>query len=220
VPQPLAFLRSLRDALGYSSRARVFIETPCVAWILDKRAMQDFFYEHCSLFTVPSLTHALQRAGFEVIRVDHVFGGQYLWAEAVAAPQVAASAPKNAGIGSLAGAYEQFQKRWRETLQKAYLGGPIALWGAGAKGVTFALMIDPSGQLIDHAIDINPAKQGRHLPGSGLAVLSPEKSRARNPRTIVVMNPNYIEEIRAQAVSAGMTPNFMTLDTDSTGPHG
>jgi SAM-dependent methyltransferase len=219
VPQPLAFLTSLRAALGPSSRARVFIETPCVAWILDKRAMQDFFYEHCSLFTASSLGYALQRAGFEVIRVDHVFGGQYLWAEAVAALQVATSSPKNAGIGRLAGAYEQFQKHWRETLQKAHSNGPIALWGAGAKGVTFALMIDPSGQLIDHAIDINPAKQGRHLPGSGLAVLSPKQSAARNPRTIVVMNPNYIDEIRAQAATAGIAATFIALDTGSGSPN-
>jgi len=61
----------------------------------------------------------------------------------------------------------------------------------------FALLADPENACLDHAIDINPRKQGLHFAVSGLLVLSPEHSATRHPRTIFVMNPNYTEEIRA-----------------------
>ena len=48
VPDPVAFLAAIREALGPRSEAVIFIETPCVDWILHHNAMQDFFYEHCS----------------------------------------------------------------------------------------------------------------------------------------------------------------------------
>ena len=82
VPDPVAFLTAIRQALGPGARARLFVETPCVDWILERQAMQDFFYEHCSLFTAGALALALRRAGFKAPKVGHVFGGQYLWAEA------------------------------------------------------------------------------------------------------------------------------------------
>jgi hypothetical protein len=214
VPDPPAFLKSLREALGEASTARVFIETPCLAWILDHEAMQDFFYEHCSVFTAGSLRHALQRSGFEVDAVRHVFGGQYLWASARAArnPDVT---PLDAGAGSAApmqGAQARFTARWRSAVRAARADGPVAIWGAGAKGVTFALLVDPDGGLIDHAIDINTAKQGQFMPLTGLEVRSPDGSAARTPATIFVMNPNYLEEISQIAASAGLAARLVAVD--------
>ncbi len=216
VPQPLTFLQSIRDALGPGSCAKIFIETPCIAWILEKQAMQDFFYEHCSLFTADSLQTALNRAGFACRRVEHVFGGQYLWAEADAAPAADRTPLTGKGLGDLAGAYGIYQARWRAKLAQAKAEGPIAIWGAGAKGVTFALLIDPHGELIDHAIDINPGKQGRHLAGTGLRVLSPEMSLGRDPKTVVIMNPNYAGEIQTQAKALGLNARYLVLDEEGT----
>jgi hypothetical protein len=45
--------------------------------------------------------------------------------------------------------------------------------------VTFSTLIDADRTLIDHAIDINPAKQGQYLAESGLPVLAPLQSAAR-----------------------------------------
>ena len=148
--------------------------------------MQDFFYEHCSLFTPAALQHALDRAGFEAANVTTVFGGQYLWAEAVAGRDLSASRPEGAGLGEIAGARDRFVQHWTSVVDEARTRGPVALWGAGAKGVTFSAMIDPDGVSIDHVIDINPAKQGLFLAGTGLPVLSAQASGARAPRTIIV----------------------------------
>ena len=83
IPEPLELLRTVRVGVGESGETSVFFETPCAEWILRNRVPWDFFYEHCSLFTAASLALALERAGFVVSDVRHVFGGQYLWAEAV-----------------------------------------------------------------------------------------------------------------------------------------
>ena len=81
IPEPLDLLRTVRAGVGASGGTRVFFETPCAEWILRNRVPWDFFYEHCSLFTAGSLALAMERAGFAVTGVRHIFGGQYLWAE-------------------------------------------------------------------------------------------------------------------------------------------
>jgi len=127
IADPLSFFRSLRIALGPGSRARVFIETPCLDWIIKNEAIQDFFYEHCSLFTVDSLRYALEASGFLVRRVSHVFGGQYLWAEGSAATDVVAARPAQAPRPNFADVERQFTTRWRRAVQAAAAEGPGAI---------------------------------------------------------------------------------------------
>jgi SAM-dependent methyltransferase len=211
VPDPISFLRSIRAALGPTSRANIFIETPCIEWILSHEAMQDLFYEHCSIFAPGSLRFALEKCGFRALNIEHVFRGQYLWAHAQAAETTDVRAPTGAGLGDLAGARVRFTARWGRAVEEARASGPVAIWGAGAKGVTFALLIDPEARLIDHAIDINREKQGLHLAGSGLQILSPLFSAARAPKTIFIMNPNYIDEIRQIAAAAGINARLIPI---------
>lgn len=213
VPDPVGFLTTIRSALGPDSTARIWVETPCVSWILENRAMQDFFYEHCSLFTAESLAAALRKAGFKAPRVTHVFGGQYLWAEAFCGGEDnEPSLERPAEFDSLEGVRRDFIEHWQSELRAARKEGVVALWGAGAKGVSFSVLIDPDHDLIDHVVDINPAKQGFYLPGSGLSVLSPEESAKRNPGTIFVMNPNYIREVAETAREAGISGRLLPIE--------
>ena len=213
IPDPVAFLRTIRDALGPRSTARIFVETPCVEWILQHEAMQDFFYEHCSLFSAQSLAQALHRAGFVSPRVAHVFGGQYLWASAETSGIDDYTDHAQGGrLDRMQDARSAFVTRWREDLARRVTKGPIALWGAGAKGVNFALLIDPDATSIDHVIDINPAKQGLYLAGSGLPVVSPAQSALRNAAAIYVMNPNYFEEIKLIAARENMGAELVLIN--------
>lgn len=81
---------------------------------------------------------------------------------------------------------------------------PVALWGAGAKGVTFANLIDQSRELIDCVVDLNPAKQGHYLPGTSHPIVSYEALESRGVSTAILMNPNYRREnlARLQAVKS------------------
>lgn len=203
VPDPLALLRAVRSALRRSPRARVFFETPCVDWILRNRVVFDFFYEHCSLFSAGSLEFAFEREGFRVDRVDHAFGGQYLWLEGGVAPEGrAAPRPAQPETVALARQYESDEAKqrgaWAGALAELLKRGRVALWGAGAKGATMANLVDPDCRLIECVVDINPQKQGRYVPGTGHAIVGPEELAARQVRSVVLMNPNYRPEVERQ----------------------
>jgi len=202
VAQPMLLLRAVRAALAQSPQARVFFETPCVEWILHNRVVWDFFYEHCSLFSALSLRTAFTLAGFAVTQVSHVFGGQYLWLEATLATAQGGRpiAVQGESIAALASAYARDEiallHDWDRRLEVWRARGPVAVWGAGAKGVTFANLLDPQCRRLDCLVDINPAKHGCHVAGSGHAIVGPRDLALRGPGTIILMNPNYHQEVQ------------------------
>jgi hypothetical protein len=77
----------------------------------------------------------------------------------------------------------------------------VCVWGGASKGVIFSLLRQRAGYAVDVVIDVNPAKQGRYLPGTGLLVHSPATGLASLPSgsPIYVMNSNYLEEIKAMS---------------------
>lgn len=209
VPDPIAFLTTIREAAGRETPARIFLETPCIGWVIANGQMQDLFYEHCSIFTAGSLALALRKAGFGPARAGHVFGGQYLWAEG----GFGADEATEPGIPDFAGWEEQkarYVAHWRGIVEAASGRGPVYLWGGGSKGVTFTLLIDPDATRLSGAVDINPKKQGGYLPVTGLPILAPEQLPAEGA-TVIVMNPVYHAEIEAQARAIGRSARFVPL---------
>lgn len=213
VPEPMALLRSVRAALGHSPNARVFFETPCVEWILRNRVVWDFFYEHCSLFSASSLSAAFERSGFSVERVEHIFGGQYLWLEARvsdAALPILRCSTETVALARNYGADEKtLRKKWLDKLVELKARGKVALWGAGAKGATFANLVDPDCVLIDCVVDLNPNKQGRYIPGTGHPIVAPSDLHRRGVMNAVLMNPNYREENLQLLAEAGIELNLI-----------
>lgn len=199
-PSPIELLKSIRHTLEGAGKARVFFETPCATWILRNNAIWDFFYEHCSLFTAESLSSAFELAGFTVEKVKHVFGGQYLWLEARPCEEghsMKRSARETFELAHIFAQKEaQFKRAWREKINGLKLSGKVALWGAGAKGVTFANLVDSGGTLIDCIVDINPNKQNGFLPGTGHPIVDPMEVKNRAIEYVILMNPNYWDEVR------------------------
>ena len=197
VPDPVALLRLVRATLG-DSRAQVFFETPCVEWILANEVIWDFFYEHCSYFTRGSLQTAFERAGFAVDSIRHAFGGQYLWAEARPAPDAVVPRLEPGRVPQLARRFSTHEAAHvtalRHRVEALTHDGPVAMWGAAAKGVTLANLIDKDRQLIACVVDLNPNKHGGRLPGTGHPIVSPHDLGAWHVRTAVMTNPNYVEE--------------------------
>jgi hypothetical protein len=74
----------------------------------------------------------------------------------------------------------------------------VPLYGAAAsKGVIFSLLRERIGKPVSAVVDVNPAKQGKFLPVTGLQVLSPESLISQHPEgvKVYVMNSNYLDEI-------------------------
>ena len=102
----------------------------------------------------------------------------------------------------------QFALR-RETFQLDQ-GQSFILWGMSTKGVIFANLMG-AGRILG-GIDINPRKQGCFAPGSGVEIHGPEWLRTlADGATILIMNPNYADEIRQQISSLGVQPRTMVI---------
>jgi hypothetical protein len=210
VPDPCALLATIRQTLDHTQQARVFFETPCVEWILSHQVVWDFFYEHCSYFTAQSLSTAFQRSGFNVVDVQHVFGGQYLWLEASVASE---TQPISYRPGNIPGLTKQFsaaetvlRQSHASTLQALIAAEPgkIALWGAGAKGVTYANLIDPDCRSIACVVDLNPAKQGHYLAGTGHPIIDYCQLAEYGVSAAILTNPNYYAENLTLLKDAGL----------------
>ena len=199
VADPVALLTAVRRALGDSKEARVCFETPDVSWILRNQIIWDFFYEHCSLFTADALATAFQRAGFDVTSTRRVFGGQYLWLEAIPGSMETPAFVASEEVLEQAKDYGRYEKAWvsqyQARLREVAASGRVAVWRAGAKGVTFCNLTDPDGLLIDCVIDINPTKQGRFIVGTGHPIVAPDRLLGRGITVVLVLNPNYLHEI-------------------------
>jgi hypothetical protein len=192
VADPVAFLAGLRAANG--DAGRIYIEVPCLDWIAAHHAWFDIFYEHVNYFRLVDF----ERMFGSVLEAGRSFAGQYLYVVADLATLRTPRRPARDEFHLPAGFLSAIDDS-RTLLAAKGAGAPRAIWGGASKGVIFALFMERAGAAIDTVIDINPAKQGRHLAATGLRVQSPEEATARLPdgADVFVMNSNYLGEIEA-----------------------
>jgi hypothetical protein len=190
IEDPVSFLAAIQAANG--GGGDVYIEVPCFDWICEHRAWFDVFYEHVNYFRLADL-----EAMFGTVhRSGRLFGGQYLFVIAdlgsLRAP-VRASGDVAAMPDDFTSSIEVIGARFRSE------PGRLSIWGAASKGVIFSLHLQRAGIDLNVAIDVNPQKQNRYLPVTGIPVIAPEEAlRTLAPGSpIAVMNSNYLSEIRA-----------------------
>lgn len=208
---PAAMLSSLRAAAPDCSR--FYLEVPAAEFNFSPEGMWDCIYPHVSYFSATSFAALLGRSGLEVERLGTGFEGQFLWA--LARPvQPSLVQPDVAEVQKHLERLSRFVDRWDETVGhwRQHLDGDesrLALWGAGAKGVTFLNAVDPGGDLV--VVDINPRKWGRFLPGSGHRVVAPETLMSQEPSTVLITNPVYGSEIAEQLRDMGLEPDIVPV---------
>lgn len=191
IPNPRDFIRDIA-AFVKERNLKLFLETPDVSWIFRHTAFEDFFYEHCSLFTPHSMQLLLAEFGLKS-EVSAVYNGQYMWVEAERGD---GAVTEKANLDLTEGYAVDLSKavdHWRAEIGRMKENGKVAIWGAASKGVTFSLLMET----IDCAIDLNPSKQNCFMPVTAVPIVSPETARDMGVSAIIVMNPNYEAEIRA-----------------------
>ncbi|MBV8717589.1 MAG: methyltransferase domain-containing protein [Chloroflexi bacterium] len=216
VTRPMDLLATFVAALREQSGGRVFLETPSVEWILRNRVIWDLFYEHCSLFTPTSLASACSLSGLSVQTVSSTFGDQYIWLEATTDLQPRGRLQLDAhGVPDVARAfaaeYDTKVSRWKCALDNLQREHRLALWGAGAKGSTFANLVDPDRERFVCLVDMNPAKQGAFLGGTGHPIVSPRELAQYGATAACVLNPNYVEEIRQLVDTSNLRVEVLEL---------
>ncbi|GEO83494.1 MULTISPECIES: class I SAM-dependent methyltransferase [Alphaproteobacteria] len=211
VPDPRAFVAEIAKFVK-ERKVRLLMETPDVTWILRRAAFEDFFYEHCSLYSPRSIQYLLAEFGLKCT-VDLVYDGQYMWIEASPADNPPLPVAVTDFADGVAAGLAQALENWRAEIDRLRERGPLAIWGAASKGVTFALLLEG----IDYAIDLNVQKQGGFLPVSAVPVVGPEAARHAGVSTIVVMNPIYETEIRSKVEEMGWNALVISLRAEAPG---
>jgi len=211
VQDPVAFLERIRVSNG--GAGKIYIEVPCFDWICERRAWFDVFYEHVNYFRIQDF----RRMFGQVDEAGHLFGGQYMYVVADLATlrkPVMSAADRCDFPADFTATLDRYAAAIGADSRGGLPGSRTVVWGGASKGVIFALYMERAGVAIEHVVDINPAKQGRYLAGTGLRVLSPEQMMADLPdgAKVFVMNGNYLPEIRR------MTDNrysYITVDNEN-----
>ena len=111
----------------------------------------------------------------------------------------------------------KFGEKAREQIEAAKLElqqyqrqGPVVLWGAGSKGMTYLNLI-ATNQQVSAVVDVNPRKTGFGVPGTDYVITTPESLVTLKPKTVLIANPVYKAEIESILTSNGITCNVTPL---------
>jgi len=219
IQYPRDFLLQLHRVVGERQGTIVFFEVPNVLYTVRDLGIWDIIYEHCSYFSVSSLVRLFIETGFMVHDVYTEFGKQFLSLEASRAHYGKVNHWKvGTEVNELAALIRDFAEDycgkvdlWKEKLNRlAEQGRGIVLWGAGSKGVTFLNAVDSADQ-IKSVVDINPRKKGMYVAGSGQRIISPDSLKKIRPDIVLIMNPNYRNEIQEIISQLGIDAAVMAV---------
>lgn len=185
IASPLKFIKTI--AAANKHKGKIYIEVPTFGWIMEHNATEDIFYEHCNYFTLATLQGLFTKS-----IGGHFFNGQYIYVIADLADV------KDTLEVEIVRLYEvKFKGRLEEYNKLISSLKNVAIWGAGAKGSTFLNLLDKQCTKVKCVIDINPKKQHQYLGGTGHYIIKPEELAEQGIENIIVMNVNYIDEIKA-----------------------
>jgi SAM-dependent methyltransferase len=219
IPATADFMRTVRTSIGDRRETVVFFQIPEVRRILAERAFWDIYYEHCSYFTKGSLARLFRRAGFTVRRLWTDYDDQYLMIEARPGNGAAgAPLPEEDDLALLEAEVRDFTRavdgtlaRWKKEMDEHQRAGHrVVLWGGGSKGVAFLTKLGIRDQ-VQYVVDINPYKHGSFMAGTGQEIVGPQFLTSYKPDLVVVMNPIYMEEIRAEIARVGVTTTVVPI---------
>ncbi len=189
IQDPIQFLFNIREANG--GQGKIYIEVPCFDWICEHCAWFDIYYEHVNYFRLSDFYRMFDL----VYESGHMFGDQFLY---VVADLSTLKIPrKNSLIAfdfpeNFLGTVEYYANKLKAQYTKT------AIWGGASKGVIFSVLLERAGAKIDIVVDMNPAKQGKYMAGTGIQINSSSQliNTLSNGADVFVMNGNYLNEIK------------------------
>lgn len=213
------FMHLIRESIGDRPQTDIFFELPAMERVLDEQAFWDIYYEHCSYFTLGSLSRLFRRTGFDTHTLYKVYDDQYLMIEAkpVEGPtperlaeedDLAETAARVAKFEAAIGARKQSLiddvNRWTGE------GKKVAIWGSGSKAVSYLTTLGLADK-ISAVVDINPHKWGKYLAVAGNEIVSPQSLQETKPDVVVAMNPIYLGEIGADLDKLGVKAHLTAV---------
>jgi hypothetical protein len=213
VPAILDFARGLRALVA--DEGRVTIEIPHLLRLIEHREYDTIYHEHFSYLSLLTTQRVLAAAGLTVVDVEELSshgGSLRTWSmpteHAVdASPEVARvlALEEKAGLHTLAG-HADFARsvaQVRNDLLMFLIGASregkrVVAYGAPGKGNTLLNHCGIRSDLVQFAVDRNPYKHGRFLPGTHIPIHAPEALADARPDYVLIMPWNLRREITQQ----------------------
>lgn len=221
IPTLAAFGAEIVTGMRKAGVPAFLAEVPDLGRILLEGAFWDLQYEHCSYFVPATLAAYLQRIGFVDVEARLTYDDQYVVVEATGlnavrdgavAPTPEKLSELDAGCSAFAEAVRHTMERWAGWLaERSVAGDPVAVWGGGAKGLTFLnVLAGRAAAAVQSVVDINPGLQHHYMAGLALPIVAPADLVDPKPRSVILMNPVYRHEVRAELDRLGL-PNTELL---------
>lgn len=219
IPDVADFMTTVRRSIGDRKDTTIFFQIPEVRRVLSDHGFWDIYYEHCSYFSKGSLGRLFRSTGFDVVDLATEYDDQYLMIEARPAtgvptqplPQEDDLAALKEDVASFAAQVPKTLEGWKQRLvQHKAAGKKAVLWGGGSKGVAFLTTLGIQDE-VQYAVDINPYKKGTFMAGTGQEIVMPEFLASYRPDLVIVMNPIYMDEIRAEMTRFGVQAELLPI---------
>lgn len=219
IPDIREFVQTVRRAIGNRAETLVFFEVPDVTRVLRELAFWDIYYEHCSYFSLGSLARLFRSCGFRILDLAKAFEEQYLLLEAQPSNGLGGtSLSQENDLEELANAVAYFQQHhqakvtsWKRDMQEIRGNGRRAvIWGSSSKCVSFMSTLGIQNE-IEFVVDINPYRQNKYLPGSGVKIVAPSFLSDYRPDVVIAMNPAYLHEIQRDLDRLGLHPELKAV---------
>ncbi len=213
VPDIVDFSRGLRALL--SDTGTLSIEIPHLLQLIERNAYDTIYHEHYSYVSLLTTQRVLATAGLTVVDVEELpsHGGSLrTWSMPTeSAPEPSPAVAKvladeeAAGLHTLEGhsGFAASVAKVRDDLVSFLVdcsrqGRTVAAYGAPGKGNTLLNHAGVQRDQIRFAVDRNPFKHGRYLPGTHIPIHDTDALERERPDYIVIMPWNLRAEISKQ----------------------
>jgi SAM-dependent methyltransferase len=214
LPDPLAFLRAVREALD-PVHGVLLIEVHDLQKIVSRRETCLFEHEHSIYLTTLSMRRLLARAGFDLLTADllpeserrgnsllvaaGVSGCRHAADPVVAADAAAAPLEEWETYAAFGSAVDRGLRRMRDHVRELRgEGRRVAGYGAGGRGVMTVAQAGLGADDLAYLCDQNASFHGLMAPKSHVPVVSPDRVTADPVDELIVFSFGYMDEIRRQ----------------------
>jgi SAM-dependent methyltransferase len=213
VPDIGDFVRGV--AILLAPKAVFTVEFPHLLSTMRELQFDQIYHEHFTYLSLVAIDRVLGDNGLRIFDVEELSthgGSLRVFVCHADAPHATTGAVAQAigeeleaGLRSAEG-YAAFTAKV-EQIRAAFLnfvaeakaeGKSIAGYGAAAKGNTFLNYCAADSSTLTFIADRSPAKTGKYMPGSGIAIRSPEAVEAERPDYLVILPWNLSHEIAGQ----------------------
>jgi len=213
VPDIVDFAKGLRELVA--DTGTVSIEIPHLLRLIDGNEYDTIYHEHYSYLSLLTTQRVLATAGLAVVDVEELSthgGSLRTWSvpsEFADEPsdEVARvlAAEERAGLHTVAGhgGFARSVAQVRDDLVEFLIGCSrkgltVAAYGAPGKGNTLLNYCGIRSDLVGFAVDRNPLKHGKFLPGTHIPIHPPEELGRQRPDYVLIMPWNLRAEISEQ----------------------